>query len=292
MDTSRFGLRHPEKLCYPQDAITRRDVLSYYLAVAGPLLRVCQGRPLTHIRYPDGIEGKGFFQKNPPSGAPSWLAMWPIDGTRYILLQDERTIAYAVGLGGLEFHISPLRHPDAGHPDLAWVDLDPMPPFGFPEAVALARLTLSALDAIGLRALIKTSGKRGLHLFVPIRPGPTPHELFLALKGLGVELRRARPDLVSLERRKDRRQGVYFDFGQSAAGHTLCAPYSLRAVPGAPVSCPITREELPHIRPSDFTLRTVPLRLASVGDAWARGIAPQDPRELLRLSSLAGPRES
>ncbi len=287
MENLGFPLKHPEKLCYPRDAITRQDVLAYYLSVAGPLLRFTRDRPLTQIRYPDGIEHKGFFQKNPPSGAPGWLATWPMGDTRYIMLQDERTIAYAVGLGGLEFHISPLRSPDAEHPDLAWVDLDPMPPFGFDEAVALARLTLSALDAIGLKALLKTSGKRGLHLFLPIRPGPTPHELFLALKGLGVELRRVRPDLVSLERLKARRHGVYFDFGQSAAGHTLAAPYSLRAVPGAPVSCPIMAQELGHIRPGDFSLRTMPLRLKAVGDIWADRVAPQDPRELMRLAALA-----
>ena len=289
MDNWSLLLRHPDKLCYPQDAITRRDVLAYYLAVSQPLLRFCRDRPLTQIRYPDGIDNRGFFQKNPPSGAPDWLATWPIEGTRYVMLQDERTIAYAVGLGGLEFHISPLRHPDTAHPDLAWVDLDPMPPFGFAEAVTLAGLTLRALDAIGMRALIKTSGKRGLHLFLPIRPGPTPHELFLALKGLGSELRRVRPELVSLERQKLRRHGVYFDFGQSAAGHTLAAPYSLRAAAGAPVSCPVTAEELVHIRPSDFTLRTVPLRLAAVGDVWAQGIAPQDPGPLVRLAALADP---
>ena len=280
------ALKHPGKLCYPHDAITRQDVLKYYLAIAGPLLRFCQDRPLTQIRFPDGIESKGFFQKNPPSGAPRWLSTWAIEGTRYIMLQDERTIAYAVGLGGLEFHISPLRHPDAAHPDLAWVDLDPMPPLGFAEAVMLAQLTLKALDAIGMQALIKTSGKRGLHLFIPIRPGPTPHELFLALKGLGIELRRARPDLVTLERAKVRRHGVYFDFGQSAAGHTLAAPYSLRAVPGATVSCPISPPELPHIRPEDFTLRTVPHRLELRGDAWAAAIWPQDPSPLIRLVAL------
>lgn len=286
MESWAGTLRHPEKLCYPHDAITRRDVLDYYLAVADPLLRFCRDRPLTQIRFPDGIGAKGFFQKNPPSGAPEWLSTWPIEGTRYIMLQDERTIAYAVGVGGLEFHISPLRHPDAEHPDLAWVDLDPMPPFGFADAAQLAQLTLRALDAIGLRAFIKTSGKRGLHLFIPIRPGPTAHELFLALKGLGVELRRARPDLVTLERAKAHRQGVYFDFGQSAAGHTLAAPYSLRAVPGAPVSCPISREELPHIQPGDFTLRTVPHRLRLRGDAWAATVRPQEPMPLLRLAAL------
>ena len=286
LENWRTALKHPEKLCYPQDAITRSDVLAYYLAVSRSLLRFCRDRPLTQVRFPDGIEGKGFFQKNPPSGAPAWLSTWPIEGTRYIMLQDERTIAYAVGLGGLEFHISPLRHPDAGHPDLAWVDLDPMPPFGFADAVALALLTLRALDAIGMRALIKTSGKRGLHLFIPIRSGPTPHELFLALKGLGVELLRVRPDLVTLERTKVRRHGVYFDFGQSAAGHTLAAPYSLRAVPGATVSCPITLQELPHIRPSDFTLRTVPRRLLLSGDAWAAAAQPQDPGPLMRLKAL------
>lgn len=288
MENWSLELKHPDKLCYPQDAITRSDVLAYYLAVAGPLLRFCRDRPLTQIRYPDGIDGKGFFQKNPPSGAPGWLETWPIEGTRYLLLQDERTIAYAVSLGGLEFHIAPLRRPDADHPDLAWVDLDPMPPSGFADAVALARLTLLALEAIGMRAWLKTSGKRGLHLFIPIRPGPTPHELFLALKGLGLELRRVRPDLVSLERAKARRHGVYFDFGQSARGHTLAAPYSLRAVPGAQVSCPITPEELPHIHPGDFTLRTLPARLRAVGDLWADGLPRQDPKELMRLAALAG----
>ncbi len=287
MENLGFSLKHPEKVCYPQDAITRQDVLRYYLAVSGPLLRFTRDRPLTQIRYPDGIEQKGFFQKNPPSGAPPWLATWPIEGTRYIMLQDERTIAYAVGLGGLEFHISPLRHPDSEHPDLAWLDLDPMPPCGFDDAVALARLTLSALDAIGLKALLKTSGKRGLHLFLPIRPGPTPHDLFLAFKGLGAEIRRVRPDLVSLERLKARRHGVYFDFGQSAAGHTLAAPYSLRAVPGAPVSCPIRPEELGHIRPGDFTLCTMPSRLRAVGDIWAEPLPPQDPGPLLRLVAAA-----
>jgi len=286
MDT--FTLRHPDKLCYPKDAITRRDVLGYYLAVAGPLLGACRDRPLTQIRFPDGIESKGFFQKNPPSGAPDWLETWTVDGTRYILLQDERTLAYAVGVGALELHIGPVRRPDSEHPDLAWVDLDPMPPHGYADAVDLARLTLSALDSLGLRARIKTSGKRGLHIFVPIRRGPTSHELLLAFKGLGVELRRHRPDLVSLERRKDRREGVYFDYGQSAAGHTLAAPYSLRAVPGAQVSCPIRREELAHARPEDFTLGTVPLRLRQSGDPWGEPIAPQDAAELLRLTALAG----
>jgi len=290
MDTTLWPLRHPEKLCYPDDAITRRDVLSYYLSVQEPLLRWVRDRPLTQIRFPDGIAAKGFFQKNPPSGAPDWLQTWPIEGTRYVLLQDERTIAYTVGVGAIEYHIGALRWPDADHPDLAWVDLDPMPPFGFDDAVRLARLTLAALDALGLRARLKTSGKRGLHLFVPIKPGPTPHELFLAFKGLGQELKRARPDLVALERQRAARHGVYFDYGQSAAGHTLTAPYSLRAVPGAPVSCPILAQELGHIRPADFTLRTVPLRLKSVGDAWAEPLAPQDPRPLLRLTAAAARR--
>jgi len=286
MATTNVGLRHADKLLYPQDAITKGDVLSYYLSVAGPLFQHLNGRPLTLVRYPDGIVGKSFFQKNPPSGAPAWLATWPIKGTRYVLLRDLHTLSYLVGQGALELHTSPVRYPNAEQPDAALVDLDPMPPFGFADAVRVAILTLAALDALGLQARIKTSGATGVHLHVPIRPGPSSHDLVLAMKGLGHELRRAAPDLITLERSIARRHGVYFDYGQNAAGHTLAAAYSLRARPGAPVSCPLCREELPAVRPQDFTLRTVPRRIALSGDPWAVQLESQDPSQLLRLAAL------
>lgn len=276
-----------DKVFFPDDAITKADVLDYYLTCFDALQRHLFGRPLTLIRYPDGITGKSFFQKNPPSGAPAWLATWPIRETRYVLLRDRETLAYLVGQGAIELHAAPVRIPDAEHPDIVVVDLDPMPPAGFDEARKVARLTLSALEALGLRARIKTSGATGLHLFLPIRQGPTSHEAMLAVKGLGYEIQRAAPDLVTLERSVARRRGVYFDYGQNAFGHTLAAAYSLRAQPGAPVSCPIVPEELPHVLPSDFTLRTVPSRLAKTGDVWSAPLPAQDPTALLRLAALA-----
>jgi bifunctional non-homologous end joining protein LigD len=276
-----------DKVFFPEDAITKADVLDYYLTVFAPLEEHLRGRPLTLIRYPDGIAGKSFFQKNPPSGAPDWLSTWTIRDTRYVLLKDRETLAYLVGQGGLELHTAPVRIPDAEHPDYAVVDLDPMPPAGFEEARQVAKITLSALDALGLRVMLKTSGATGLHLFLPIRRGPSCHELMLAVKGLGQEIRRAAPQLVTLERSVAKRSGVYFDYGQNAFGHTLAAAYSLRAQPGAPVSCPITHEELAHVRPQDFTLRTVPRRLDATGDVWREPLAPQDPMPLLRMAALA-----
>ena len=288
MEKRTVHVPHLDKLFFPEDAITKADVLDYYLSVFDALERHLGGRPLTLIRYPDGIHGKSFFQKNPPSGAPAWLSTWTIRETRYILLQDRETRAYVVGQGAIELHTAPVSIPDADHPDIAVVDLDPMPPAGFDEARAVAQMTLSALQALGLRALVKTSGATGIHFFLPIRRGPTCHEIMLAMKGLGQEIRRAAPQLVTLERTVAKRTGVYFDYGQNAFGHTLAAPYSLRAQPGAPVSCPITAQELRHVRPQDFTLRTVPRRLLAVGDVWGDFPSPQDPTPLLRLASLAG----
>ncbi len=276
-----------DKLFFPEDALTKADVLDYYLTVFDTLRSHLVGRPLTLIRFPDGIHGKSFFQKNPPSGAPDWLSTWTIRQTRYVLLKNRETLAYLVGQGALELHAAPVSIPDAEHPDIAVVDLDPMPPAGFDEARKVANLSLAALSSLGLRVMLKTSGATGLHLFLPIRRGPTCHELMLAVKGLGQEIRRAAPDLVTLERSIEKRSGVYFDYGQNAFGHTLAAAYSLRAQPGAPVSCPITAQELPTIRPLDFTLRTVPHRLALTGDIWRDAPPPQDVTPLLRLGAAS-----
>ncbi|MDA8346564.1 MAG: non-homologous end-joining DNA ligase [Thermaerobacter sp.] len=288
MDQRTVHVPRLDKIFFPDDAITKADVLDYYLTVFDQLQRHLAGRPLTLIRYPDGITGKSFFQKNPPSGAPDWLSTWTIRDTRYVLLKDRETLAYLVGQGAVELHAAPVRFPDADRPDIAVVDLDPMPPAGFEEARAVAKLALSALEALGLQVMLKTSGATGLHLFLPIRKGPTCHELMLAVKGLGQEIRRAAPQLVTLERSVAKRTGVYFDYGQNAFGHTLAAAYSLRAHQGAPVSCPITVQELAHVRPQDFTLRTVPRRLALAGDIWRNPPPAQDPAPLLRLAALAG----
>lgn len=277
---------HGGKLYFPEDVITKQEVCDYFSMVAPAFVRHLRGRPLTFRRWPDGIGKPGFYQKNVPPHLEASVPQWTIEGTRYAVVTEFSEIWPFITEGAIEIHVPPISWPDAELPDTAFVDLDPMPPFGFKDARQVARMVLAALDAIGLRARIKTSGQTGLHLFIPIRRGPTSREISLALRGLGVELKRAAPDLIALERSVARRTGVYFDYLQNARGHTLAAAYSLRASHGAPVSCPIPAQALPDVVPSTFNLRTVPARLQSFGDAWEDGLEAQDPAKLLTLARL------
>lgn len=281
---------HGDKLYFPDDGITKQEVCDYYAVVADALMRHLRGRPLTFRRWPDGIAKPGFYQKNVPPHLRPYVPEWDIEGTRYAVVTEFRQLWQFITEGAIEIHAPAISWRDDMHPDIAFVDIDPMPPLGFESARTVARMSLQALSSIGLRARVKTSGQTGLHLFVPIRRGPTSRELSIALRGLGVELRRAAPGLITLERPVARREGVYFDYLQNARGHTLAAAYSLRASPGAPVSCPIAGGELDRVEPERLNLRTVPERLRLFGDPWDDGLAPQDPEPLMHLSKLAGAR--
>jgi len=305
--TPLAGLRftHLDKPLWPPGpgadhaATTKSDYLAYLQAVAPYALPHLCRRPLVLTRYPHGADGASFFQKNLPPGAPAWLPHFTdphatAEGrhVRYLVAQAPADLLWVGQQVALEFHpwLSTQDAPDL--PDRAVVDLDPMAPAGFEEARAVARLVWDILRAAGVRSWPKTSGATGLHCFIPIHPGQGYPEVAAVLRGLGELLLHLWPERVTLERAVARRGGrVYFDYLQNARGKTLCAAYSPRPLAGAPVSMPFPWEDLARVRPADWTVRTVPARLAERGDAWADlpGAPPQNLRALARLCEETRP---
>lgn len=260
---------HPEKLLWPEDNITKEDLLKYFVSVSDPLMHHLSHRPLSFTRWPDGIEGKRFYQKNPPSGTPPWIPTFSWQSTRYLLLSERATLAFFAQMGMLEIHSWLCREPDIEHPDLAVIDLDPMPPYGFEAARRVALLVQTSLRELNLHGFLKTSGATGIHIFIPLIPERDSRSVAQAVRRLGEVLKKVSPVPIALERRIKDREGVYFDFGQNAPTRTMVAPYSPRPRPGAPVSCPLWWEELSEVDPQLLNLRTVPDRLKSRGDPWA-----------------------
>ena len=257
-----------DKPLWPE-GYTKADLMAYLLQVGPFLLPHLKGRPLSFTRWPDGIGGKGFYQKNPPQGTPPWVPTARMEDTTYLLVQEEATLAFLANLAVIEIHMPLVQLPDLDRPDLAVIDLDPMPPYGFEETLAVARLVKVALDQLGLVGFPKTSGATGLHIFLPLQPVLTARQVAEHIRRFASLLQRSAPDLITLERRVKDRHGIYFDYGQNAPTRTMAAPYSLRPIAGAPVSTPIHWTELGRFDPRDFTIATVPRRLRNAGDPMA-----------------------
>lgn len=283
VDGRDIRLTHLDKVFWP-NGTTKGDVLAYYMAVAPAMLPYIEGRPLSFTRWPDGVQGKSFYQKNPPSGTPEWIPTSLEHKTRHLLVNDRATLAFLVQLGVIEVHMPLSRADDMEHPDFAVIDLDPTPPAGFEEARRVAMVVREALDHLGLRGYPKFSGETGIHIFLPIHRDLTSREVEAAMRRLGKVAALALPDLVTLERRVARRSGVYFDYGQNAPTRTMAAPYSLRPNENAAVSCPVTWDEVHLAWPQGFTIRSVPRRLAMGNDAWAGIFA--HPQDITRLEEL------
>jgi bifunctional non-homologous end joining protein LigD len=256
-----------EKELWPGE-YTKADLVAYYLTVADTMIPHVRGRPASVTRWPDGITGKMFFQKNAPPHCPEWITTWTEDGTRYLVINEPGTLAFLANLAALEIHTWLSRVPATRSPDIAVIDLDPTPPCGFGDARRVAALVKAALDTLGLVGFLKTSGATGLHIYLPLGRRATPEAVRNSIRELGRALQAAAPDFVTLEPRVRNRHGVYVDFGQNSAHRTMAAPYSPRPLPGAPVSTPIRWDELSQCHPCDFTIRTVPRRLKESEDPW------------------------
>lgn len=291
------AFNNPHKLLWPEDGITKTDLAAYWLAVAPWALPHLAGRYLVLTRYPDGIHGKSFYQKNLPDHAPPWVRHRPVPSQgsgrtiRYLLGADAATLVWLAGQAAIEIHpwTSPDGHPD--HPDFALVDLDPAEGCGFAEAVTVAQGLHRLLVQLGLRGYIKTSGATGLHVYIPVEPRYTYDQTADFVRRLGVVLQHLMPRLVTLARAvRERRGFVYVDYLQNARGKTLVAPYSPRPLPGAPVSFPVAWQDLPRIDPRQFTIKTVP-RLLKESPPGKNPFAPvlTDRQSLDRaLAVLAG----
>ena len=280
----------PDKVFFSERGETKLDLVRYYLAVAEPLLRTTGGRPTLMQRFPQGAEGSSFFQKRVPDTAPEWLETTIVstpNGTtsRALVLADMAHVVWAVNLACLGFHVWPYLRDRPELTDELRLDLDPQPGIGFDEVRAAARELRRLLDDLGIVGYPKTTGNRGLHVYVRLEPRWDSYEVRAAAVAAARELERRNPDLVTAAWWKEERgRRVFVDYNQNAPHKTVFGTWSVRARPGAQVSAPLAWDELDSVRPDELTIATVPGRLAASGDPWeAINDSPQSLEPLLEL---------
>jgi DNA ligase D len=280
----------PGKVFFSERGETKLDLVQYYLALEEPFMRASGGRPTLMQRFPDGAEGNSFFQKRVPESRPEWLQTTIVstpNGTtsRALVLADVAHAVWAVNLGCLGFHVWPYL---ADRPDVAdelRLDLDPQPGVGFEEVRAAAAELRRLLGELDIAGYPKTTGRRGLHVYVRLEPRWDSYQVRSAAVAAARELERRSPELITAAWWKEERgRRVFVDFNQNAPHKTVFGAWSVRAHPGAQVSTPLTWEEIDTIHPDELTIATVPERLASQGDPWERmNEEPQSLEPLLEL---------
>ncbi len=291
IDGQQVAISNPEKPFFSERSETKRDLIDYYLSLREPVMRAMGGRPVLMQRFPNGAGGTSFFQKRVPKGAPAWLQTMVVstpNGTTSdaMVVADLAHVAWAVNLGCLGFHVWPNRARDADHADELRLDLDPQPGTGFTQARAAAWELRALLDELGLRGFIKTTGRKGLHVYVRLLPRYDSYQVRAAAVALARELERRRPELLTAAWWKEERgRRVLLDFNQNAPHKTVFGAWSVRAQPGAQVSTPIHWEELDDIDPQALTIASVPALVAERGDPWAQiDERPQSLDPLLAMS--------
>jgi DNA ligase D len=280
----------PDKVFFSERGETKLELVRYYLAVAEPLMRAAGGRPTLMQRFPHGAEGSSFFQKRVPETRPEWLETTIVstpNGTtsRALVLADMAHVVWAVNLACLGFHVWPHVHDRPDVADELRLDLDPQPGVDFVAVRAAAAELRLLLDELGIVGYPKTTGNRGLHVYVRLEPRWDSYDVRAAAVAAARELERRRPELITAAWWKEERGSrVFVDYNQNAPHKTVFGAWSVRARPGAQVSAPITRDAIDTIHPHELTIASVPDRLAAQGDPW-EGIdeQPQSLEPLLEL---------
>jgi bifunctional non-homologous end joining protein LigD len=258
--------------------VTKRELVRYHARMAPWMLPHLTDRPLNLHRYPDGVDRKGFWQKQAPTHAPDWIERWTNpeadagESRDYLVVDDVAGLVWLANHAAVELHPWTSRRPDVHHPTYAYVDLDPGAATSWDELLTLARLHRVALEHLGIRGYPKTTGQRGIQVWIPIETGPTFDDTRAWVQQLSQAVAAVVGDLVSTKWQKEERGGrARLDYTQNAINKTLVAPYSVRAAPGAPVSVPITWDELddPDLRPDRWHLRSTPERVHDHGDPMA-----------------------
>ena len=281
---------NPDRVIYPATEttaeVTKLMVVEYYLAVAPGIMRALDRRPTTLERWPKGVQegirlstrsgehGDAFYQKRVPKGAPAYVETASItfpSGRKAdeVCPTEPAVVSWAAQMGTLTFHPWPVRHEDVDHPDEMRIDLDPQPGTGFPDAARVAGVARELLADLGMRGFPKTSGNRGVHIYVRIQPRWTFTDVRHAAIAFARELERRTPGVTTSWWKEERGENVFVDYNQNCRDRTIASAYSLRAIPGAPVSTPVAWEGLPEVEPRAFNLHTVPKRFAEVGDLHA-----------------------
>jgi bifunctional non-homologous end joining protein LigD len=283
---------NPSKLLIAQAQVTKLDLVQYYAAVADGALRGAGGRPCILKRYPNGIDQEFFFQKRVPSARPPWIEVaqirFPSGRTaQEIVPRDAAALAWMANLACIELHPHPVRADDLDHPDELRVDLDPVPGVKWKQIRDVAALVREVLTEYGLTGWPKTSGSRGVHVLVRIERRWGFDEVRRGALALAREVEQRAPRLATSAWWKEERHGVFIDYNQNAKDRTVCSAYSVRPNPEAKVSTPVSWDELQQCEPGDFTIRSVPKRLATTGDPH-RGIdgTAYSLQKLLDLSAL------
>jgi bifunctional non-homologous end joining protein LigD len=284
-------ITHPEKPYFSRQVkLSKLDLVRYYLSVADGALGGIKDRPLVLKRFVDGAEGEAFYQKRAPSDHPAWLRTvtlaFPSGRTAEELVVDDAAgLAWIVNLGCIELHPHPVRSADLDHPDELRVDLDPGPGVSWNDVRTVSLEVKAFLEEMGLRGWPKTSGSRGMHIYARIERRWTFAEVRRAAVALSRAVERRIPALASSKWWKEERHGVFLDYNQNAKDRTTCSAYSVRPLPDARVSTPLSWDEVPDCDPADFTVLTVPARFAKLGDPHA-GIneAPGSLEKLLELA--------
>ncbi|RZS32833.1 DNA ligase D [Herbihabitans rhizosphaerae] len=280
----------PDKVFFNQRNETKLDLVNYYLAVGEPLMAVMRDRPLLMERYPNGAGGKSWWQKRVPAGTPEWLRTTVVstpNGTTSdaLVAADMAHVIWAVNLGCLGFHVWPYRAGEPEFTDELRVDLDPSPGVDFDALREGAVLTRELLAELGIAARLKTSGSRGLHVYVALQRKWDSYQVRAAAVALARELERRHPEKITAKWWKEERGArVFVDFNQNAPHKTVFGAWCVRPKQSAQVSTPISWDDLSTVDPTALTLATVPARVAEFGDPWAEISEPQSIEPLLEMS--------
>jgi bifunctional non-homologous end joining protein LigD len=269
-------LTHLTKLFWPELGLTKRDLLRYYEAVVPALLPHLRDRPMVMKRYPEGIEGGFFFMKRAPRPRPEWIETVRVvhrsgNVIDFPLIQGLASLLWVVNLGCIDLNPWYARCDDTDRPDYLHFDLDPVPGAPFEKVIETALLVRRGLEGLGMTCHAKTTGSKGIHVYIPIRLGPTQKEVWGFAKSFAIALAAQAPALITAEYRVAKRPAgrVLVDYNQSAWGRTLASIYSVRPRDKAPVSTPVTWKELERgVAIADFRIDNVAERLRKLGDLW------------------------
>lgn len=268
-------LSSPSRVIWPEAGVTKRELAEYLVAVGDAFIEANGDRPVSLQRFPGGVDGEQFFSKNPPKGAPEWVRSVTVtypSGRRHpqLVLDEPAAAVWAAQMNTIVFHPWASRADRSDNPDELRIDLDPQPGTGFAEAVPVALALREILEEVGLTGYVKSSGSRGIHVFAPIEPEHEFLDVRHAVIALSRELERRLPAEVTTNWwREERGDRIFIDYNQANRDRTMAGAYSPRPTPGATVSCPLEWSELERTDPTAHTVRTVPSRLAELGDPWA-----------------------
>jgi bifunctional non-homologous end joining protein LigD len=267
-------ISNPDKVYFPRTGHTKLDLVRYYLSIADGALVGVRDRPMVLKRFVHGAEGEAFFQKRAPANRPDWLESvvlsFPSGRTaEEIVVSDAAGLAWVANLGCIDLNPHPIRAGDLDHPDELRVDLDPVPGVGWEQILNVALVARDVLADVGLTGWPKTSGSRGMHIYARIEPRWTFTQVRAAAVALAREIERRAPMEATSRWWKEERHGVFIDYNQNAKDRTVASAYSVRPTPDARVSTPLRWDEVPGCDPAAFTIDTVPLRYAEIGDPGA-----------------------